>query len=52
MAEVINEELKKSGAAVNDMFAVEPLVLIDVLDIVEKRLSEVQPGTLFNLGAT
>lgn len=52
MAEVINEELIKSGAAVNDMFAAEPLVLSDVIDIVEKKLSDLQPGIPFKLGAT
>ncbi|MCU6339180.1 hypothetical protein KW823_21870 [Enterobacter quasiroggenkampii] len=39
MAEVINEELQRSSAAVNDMFGAAPLNLLDVLKVVDQRIS-------------
>ncbi|EKI3096535.1 hypothetical protein PC510_003809 [Escherichia coli] len=40
MAEVINQELQKTGAAVNDMFGASPITLKDVLSVVDSRLED------------
>lgn len=40
LAVVINEQLQRSGAAVNDMFGAEPLTLADVLAAVDKQLED------------
>lgn len=40
MAEVINEELQRASAAVNDMFGAAPLNLHAVLQVVDQRIGE------------